>query len=296
MTILRSHWGPSGTLSLSGWDSLQLAGYSGDPLSAPLSATDGRVEFVDIDGDAAVKLTVKAGDTPVGGGWRSSLSATVYGHIFDWVAEAVPGASADAAYRDYRWSFMVPEQDLSFLILGDGSYFTIGGVHGTKDDDPADTVGGVPFDLQVRPDAFGRLRYTVRRNRDTDPTSTVLNNDIHHEEIASWPFRFGEWHDLHLHVLWSYSDAGYTTVYHNRRLIFAETAHANCQNNSPARGGFGNYPQIQCYTSDNEIAHTVYHRGLIVGDKDTVFADMYPDIPGAIPLERVSGPSGSSSL
>jgi hypothetical protein len=282
--VLRNCWGPSGTLSLAGFDTLFCSGYNKVPINAPASALDGRVEFVNIDGYPAVKMSVKAGDSSVAGGWRTKLAAKNYAHIIDWVGEGVRGAVADAAYREYRYCFMVPEQDVSFLKPGNRSFFSIADVHQVKDKNPPDAPGYGTWVVQVRPDTSGNLRYAIFRNRDSAPTSTVNNAAIQREEIASWPFRFGEWQDIHLHVLWSYSNAGYMTIYRNRRPIFVETGHANCENNSPARGGSGNYPQLGVYLSKS-INATVYHRGLLVGGKDATFADMYPELN---PADRVS--------
>jgi hypothetical protein len=292
MAVSLNYWGPSdGGLSLESFDTLFTSGYNQAPEDAPAATLDGRVEFITVDDEPAVKMTVKVGDSTVSGGYRTEFVLADFAHIADWVGEGVPGANGDAAYRDIRYSFMVPEQDLSFLS-NSGAYFICGQVHQTNDDD--DTAGFNPiWSAHVKVDAYGKYRFCIVRNEDTDEITTVDNGAIHRKEICSWPFRFNEWQDIHTHVRWSYSSLGYCTIYRDRRPIFIETEHANCQNNSLARGGSGNYPQFGVYTNDNATAHSVIHRGLLNGGKTATFAEMYPELSGAIPLERVSGPVAS---
>jgi hypothetical protein len=95
-----------------------------------------------------------------------------------------------------------------------------------------------------------------------------------------------------VYARWSYTSLAAMTVWLNRRPILVESGVLNCSNNAPSRGGGGLYPIIGV-TGSNDVAMDSYHRGILVGDYQSSFAEMHPEDSATVPLERVSGPVGA---
>jgi hypothetical protein len=295
MALEVNHWGPAGTLEgLSDFSAFEGNGVSDFIANLSASAMSERADLITIDGHSAIQITHFAGDATVASGNRTEISVNNYSGVYDWVGEGVVGATLNSSYKRYRVRFQVPEQDLSYLSGAGGPFFICAQLHTIPDDSPADTGGGQPaLSVHVRVDSYGRYRFALVQNHPSDATYT--GPDISHE-VASWPFRFGEWQDIHVHANpWSHSTAGNMTVYLNRRPIFAEISQPNCHNNSPDRGGGGLWPKFGCYGAPS-VFQRVVHCGYLLGDHEATFADMYPEIYGAVPLERVAGPSASIGI
>lgn len=259
------------------------------------AVVDDRADVVTLDGYPALRMRRYAGDPLAGSGRRTELVPNEYSQIYDWVGEGVGGASVDNAVRWYRYCFMVPSGfPLSYLSTTQGvSHVIFGQLHQVADTSPADTQGlGPALSINATVDAYGKYWFTITRNVDPTDTVTVLDYSVHAKNVVRWPLRFDVWQDVMIQTRWAYSSNGYCTVYLDRRPIFVEASGVSCPNNSPARGGSGNYPKMGIYTSA-DVDMTLYHRGLIVGDHEATFADMYPELDGAVPLERVSGPSSA---
>lgn len=286
MTILFNAWGPAGTLSsYDDFDRFQGNGVQDD---TPFDSGDvgDRADIVSMDGGNAIRVKRYAGDPQGASGNRTELLSQDEAHIAEWVAAAEAGADADQAYRWYRAAFMVPDDFPTSYLSTAGQFVILHQLHVRPDSNDAATSPGLA--VQIRVDSYGRLRYALMQNVSADAQQT--SNDV--VEVASWPFIPGQWQDICTTVHWSYTSAGTMTVYRNRRPILVQSGVGNTINNAPSRGGGGPYPKIGVYTSA-DLDMTVYHRGLIVGDKDATFADMYPELDNAVPLERVSGPVGA---
>lgn len=288
MALEINTWGPAGTLH----SIYDFSGFNGMGILDLIANVDpsilaGRVGLVEEDGAPAVRIRHYAEDITTLG-HRTEVAIDNYSGIYDWVGEAVPGATENASRKWYRWGVKIPPQDLSYLSGVGGPFFLVGQLLPVPDDSPADTGGGQPaLALHVRIDAYGRYRWAISQNHPTDATYT--GGDISHE-VASWPFRFNEWQDIVVHVdPWSYSSAGNMTVWRNRRQVFKETNQPNGHNNSPARGGAGFWAKIGCYGAPNVYMEAI-HRGFIIGDHASSFSEMHPDQPGAVALDRVVGP------
>lgn len=285
MALEINNWGPAGTLTavsnFSAWNGMGVQDFVPN-VDPALLAT--RTEIVTEDGYPAVRMRHYATDTTTSG-HRTELAVNNYSQIYDWVGESVPGADADESYKRYRFAFKVPHQDLSYLSGVGGTFFLVAQLLPVPDDSPADTGGGQPaFAIHVGIDSYGHYRWYMSQNHPTDATYTGGN--ISHE-VASWPFRFNEWQDIHVHANpWSYSSSGNMTVYLNRRPIFIETGQPNGHNNSPARGGAGFWPKFGVYGAPSVYMES-FHRGILIGDHEATFADMYPELDDAVPLERV---------
>jgi hypothetical protein len=280
MAFLWHQWALSGRLKVyTNYTTLQSNGYQGSPGSAPGTATTGRCEMVKIHGFWAVKLTRLAGDT----GPRTELVPSEISHIIDWIGEGVSGAQADKARRKYRWCFMVPTQDLSHL--GDGSFFLVGQLHQQSDTSPADTQGLEPsLGIQIRSDGSGGYNYVLVRNREPTATCTVDDPSVQAEVIYTWPFVFNRWVDILVDVLWSYTTLGWMTIRKNGKVVFKETAHGNCPNDSLDRGGGGQYKKLGAYVGQ-DVTATSYHRGSIVMDHASTVREAYSEV--ASPFRRM---------
>jgi hypothetical protein len=291
-----SRFGPHGTLTgITDFSRMEVNGVGDEPGNISAEVLGDRCDLVEIDGSLAFRMKRYAGDAP-GVGLRTELVRQQFAKIADWVDEEVPNASLNEAIRQYRWEFMVPEQDLSWLASS-GNHCIVWQMHQTSDTDPADTAGLNPaLACDIRVNHLGQARFAIVQNTDTDETTTVDNPAVHRAEVASWPLRFGVWESIHAVLSpWSYSSAGNLTVYRNRRPILERPDLPNCPNDSPLRGGYGLYAKFGVYMgSDNDF--TVYHRGYLTGDHEATFADMYPELSSAVPLERVSGPVASAAL
>lgn len=288
MALEINNWGSTGTLAsiydFSAFNGMGIQDFLPNVSTEILST---RVELVEDDGAPAVRFRHYEGDTTTLG-HRTEVSIDNYSGIHDWVGEGVPGATENAAKKWYRFGVKIPPQDLSYLSGVGGPFFLVAQLLPVPDEDPADTGGGQPaLAVHVRLDAYGRYRWALSQNHPTDATYT--GSDISHE-VASWPFRFDHWQDIIVNAdPWSYSSAGNMTVWINRRPVFIERSQPNGHNNSPARGGAGFWPKIGVYGAPNVYMEAI-HRGCIIGDHASSFAEMHPEISNAVPLERVSGP------
>lgn len=291
MGLIFKAWGLDGSLqSLNDFARWHGNGVQDDIENVTPEILGDRSELVHEDGAAAVVMRRHAGDPIAGFGKRTEFAANGgYSHLHDWVGEGVAGADAARAVRWYRTTFKTAPGFPTAFLASSGSWCILTQIHQVEDDSPADTVGNPSLQIGLSQDGFGRVVFIIRRNIDTDPTSTVYVKNTHTQEIVTWPYREDEWQDILIQARWSYSSAGYCTIYRNRRPIFIETGAPNTPNNSPARGGGGNYDKFGIYTSE-DAEMEVYQRGIIIGDHAATFADMYPELPGAVPLERVSGP------
>lgn len=290
-------WGLDGSLSsyldFATWNG---NGVQGDTTSIAASVVGDRASLESTNGALALNMKRYAGDAAAGSGNRTELAPSEFSDIHDWVAAGEAGALANDALRQYRVKFAVPSSfPLSFLRSAASQFIVFFQLHQGVDTSPADSAGLNPaLQVGVRVDAYGRYRFAVRRNNDPTATVTVQDDSVHLAEIVSWPFRFDEEQDIHVDIKWSYSSQGRCAIYRGRRPIFVEASGANCPNNAPSRGGYGMYPKIGIYTSA-DLDMIVRHRGLIVGDHEATFADMYPELTNAGPLERVAGPASSES-
>jgi hypothetical protein len=285
-----SKFGPAGTLNgITDFTRIHVNG--GTPLTSEVTAEmlGDRCVLETVGGYPAFRMKHHTGDALAASGRRTELVRESYSGIYDWVGEGVPGASTDDAIKEYRPEFMVPKQDLSWLS---SSFAIVWQLHQTPDDD--DTAGLNPaLSQQIKMDAYGRLRWALVQNFDTDETVTVNDPTKHTVEVASWPFKFDTWECPHIKAHpWAYSSNGNLTVYRNRHPVLVRMGTANCPNNTPARGGDGIYFKFGIYMGvDRDFE--IFHRGEVAVDHEGTFAEMYPEITGAIPLERVVGPKMS---
>lgn len=294
MGMIFKSWGLDGSLvGMTDFWRVQTNGYVGDTGLIGPSTLGDRVVLVQEDGYSALLTKLYDGDPETALGLRTEIVPNDYADILDWVGESVPGATEDDAKRRYRIACKVPSQDLSGQLAAGTKHLLVFQLHQVPDKSPADTAGGNPaLALHITYDGWGRLWWVVRRNVDPTETITVADGSIQQRRTSCWPFRFDVWEDIHVEVGWSYSSLGYMSIWRNRRPVFVEVGAVNCPNNSPARGGSGIYAKAGCYLYPPQDFR-VYHRGIIIGDKDATFADMYPELDGAVPLERVSGPSSA---
>lgn len=282
MTLLYNAWGDALTAdSFSRWQG------NGVQLDSPYvanSAVGERVQLVEKDESPALRIQRFEGDAEYANHpARSQLLMLDEAHIADWVAAGETGADADEAYRWYRMAFLLPSGFDTSYLLESGAYATLWTIYQRFDTSPADTGGAQgALALRIRKNSYGRLRYVLVRM--ATATTTQTGGEV--VEIVSWPYRTDQWQDVLVYARWSYTSLAEMTVWLNRRPILVESGVLNCSNNAPSRGGGGLYPIIGV-TGSNDVYMDSYHRGIIVGDKLATFADMYPELDGAVPLERV---------
>jgi hypothetical protein len=292
MTILFNKFGLAGTLSsyqdFPTWNGNGIQGPTTDP-NVQVAVGD-RANIVTIGNEKALVIKRYAGDPQAGSGYRTELVPDINSHIADWVGEGVGFATIADSIRQYRVCFAIPStQDITWVGDLTSPSCNLAQIHQISDDTPADTEGLQPtFAIQIRRNPQKIYRLAVLRNIDPNPTTTVANPALHSVESCSWPFSFDTFYDIHVAVKWSYTTLGYLYLYLNRRLIFSSVGVCNTPNNSPARGGGGNYLKLGAYES-LDYDFTVLHRGCIVSDGAN-FAEMYPELPAAQarPLETLA--------
>lgn len=291
MALLQHTWGPSGTLnSPNDFDRWQGNGAQTDP---PFAADVlERCTIQTLRGVPCALIERFVGDAafathPA----RSQFVDLDEPDLADWVGDGEAGADADNAYRWYRWAVLVPRGvDLSYLGQP-SAYFNVASLHHRRDQSPADTGGGQgALGMRIEVDDYGRYRWALARFAAPEGTHSSTGQT----EVASWPFRFDIWEDIVVRVRWSYSSLGEMTVWRNRRPILVETGVGNCNNDAPSRGGGAPYQMIGV-TGENDAYMAAYHKGIIIGDATSSFAEMHPEDSEAVPLERVMN-SGSTVL
>ncbi|MBI1397063.1 MAG: hypothetical protein GC151_13890 [Betaproteobacteria bacterium] len=274
-------WGLDGSLG----SFLDFSSFNGNGVQVSTSSLDAdtrgdRVDTVIADGYNALRVRRHEGDPMAGSGHRTELVPGDYSQDYDWTTYS--GYDANESVRWYRVCFLVPSSvDLSNL-------------------DWIDDAGNwlIPFQLHQVPDtgetgtpAFAirasETELWIRRNVDTSQPPATYNTDIHDQRIVAWPMARDTWHDIVIHVRWSYSTAGFMHIWLNRRLIYTETGVANCPNNHPDRGGGGQYPKMGIYEGpDREME--ILHRGLIIGDYAATWSDMYPEEASPVELPMIA--------
>lgn len=290
MTILFKAWGLDGSLtSANNFDRVQS---NGQQQNTPFDfgILEDRANVVSVDGYSALLMRRHVGDPETSAAVaRSEVLDLDTPQYADWTLE--DGYDANESYRWYRACFMLPASFPTAFLATEGAWAMPFQLATRPDTSPVDSVGTPSLAVAVKRDNYGALRFALFRNNDPDTASAVSDPAVHSQEICSWPYRTGEWQDILVHVRWSWSTDGEMTVWRNRRPVLVESGVGNAPNNAPIRGGGGPYPKLGIYSSNDE-AFDVYHRGLIIGDHAAIFADMYPELTSAVPLERVSGPVG----
>lgn len=245
-----------------------------------------RADVVQIGGSAALRIRRHAGDPIAGFGKRTELVPNDFAQIANWTGWA--GFNANETTRWYRISFMIPSTtDLGGYGRLNGYWAIVSQIHQVEDTTPADTQGNPTMAIECDANSIW-----IRRNRDADPTSTVFNADVHQELLSLWPMQRDVWFDVVIQVKWSWTTLGFLKMWLNDRLIFSETGVANTPNNHPDRGGGGNYLKMGIYHGlDKEFE--VYHRGAIIGDYQSTWAEMHPENPASLELPMLSHAGGS---
>lgn len=293
MTAFFKSWGLDNSLQVTDFASLQSNGVIGNPASVHLIGPDGnqRCKRVTVDGYPALEITVLPTDTITAFGHRTELipATTTGGTTTDTVGIADWGGADATKQRWYRVQFKIPKFDTSWLNIN-GSYLIVTQLHQQPDTSPADEVANPPLHFEIRD---GTLQLTNISCAQTVTTSS--NRTI--RTLLTLPLEFDKWYDFVVNVQWSWTTLGKIKVWKDRKLIYHDISAPNCVNNSGSRGGGGNYAKLGIYTGyplSNYTSQTlkIYHRGMVVGDENSSFADMYPELLNAVPIN----PDISSSV
>lgn len=231
-----------------------------------------RVDTVSIDGANALRIRRHEGDPIAGFGKRTELVPNDYSQVADWTD--VGGFNVNESIRWYRVKFMIPAHvDLSGFGRDTGYWAIVTQIHQDEDSSPQDTIRPPTMAIECN-----TSQLWVRRNRDANPTSTVYDAAVHSELLVTWPMVRDTWFDVVIQVKWSWTTLGFLKIWLNNRLIFSEVGRPNTPNNHPSRGGGGNYLKMGIYEGiDREFE--VFHRGAIIGDYASTWAEMHPENP-----------------
>lgn len=253
-------------------------------------------------GSPCLKFTVKATDAPSYGGARTEISPGIAVpsavELADW-----PGMASKE--RWYRWQWMIPEEfDYAKPNPAGGWFPCLAQVHEKSDTSPADEVGGPSFWVLLERDGF----YRVYNNRTApaDATQTVISTNYVARLLTAWPVVKGRWVDFVLRAKWGWTAVNaLTEIWVDRRKVFSEVgpvSQPNAFRNETARGGGKQYPKFGFYDKWHEQYgavmgdRVVYHRGLIVADEASAFAELFPESPYVVERAPRSGRSfGSGS-
>lgn len=271
-------WGLDGSLKVTDFSSLQSNGIIGSPSNIHGFGEIGGVycERVVKDGYQCVKMNVTPSDLITANGHRTELipaTATASGvtdfvGIADWTGQ-------ENTERWYRFSFMLPEFDTSWLNSGFSTWLVITQLHQDPDDTPADVVASPPIAFEIKDNKIVVTNFTC-----TDTITTNANRA--YRELYSTPLQFNKWYDFVVNVKWSWTNRGKVRIWSDRKQVYHDIAAVNCANNDPSRGSNGNYAKIGIYTHYpmNDYYNkplVIYHRGMIVGNESCSFSDMFPE-------------------
>lgn len=187
--------------------------------------------------------------------------------------------------RWYAFSTLIPEgihpaEDITFWQ-----------VHHSPDTSPDETTTALSPTIQCDITTLGGKPYIKVLNV-YDATATTTANSFTQRVLCYTPLVRGVWVDWVLHMIFSgTAGTGTTEIYKDRRLLFTETSHINTYNNSAARGGQGQYFRHGIYhwaSTWSLPTYIVYHKGVVVGDSASSFAE----VTGTTPLETIIGRGG----
>lgn len=287
--ILFSNWALNGSLAVAWPGTIEYNGTQAGSGTLPTGWAD--VVADPLGGDhSALKITVKPTDSAVVGGARTEIgeSSATNVEIADW-------AGYEDAARWYRAQWLVPD-DFDYTLpnpSGAGYKPCLFQVHERNDTSPADDIMAPTFWCLLEEDGAVRI-YNSLTSPASDTQTTSSNRWTRH--ITTVPSsNVGRWVDFLLRVKWGWTASNASMeIWINKRKVFAETGAAsqpNTFNNDPARGGGKLYCKLGLYEkwhSDwGSIVgrnRVVYHRGLIIGDENAAFADMYPEEMSAVEL------------
>ena len=278
MPVFFKSWGLDGSLRVTDFSSLQSNGVVGHASTHGFGASGGAYcERVVKDGFQAVKMVVTPSDLITANGHRTELlpatstgsGTTDYVGISDWVGQ-------ENTERWYRFSFMLPEFDITWLENPVNTWLVVTQLHQDPDDTPPDVTANPPIAFEIR---NGNI--VVINTGCADTVTTGSNNRIT-RELYSTPLEFNKWYDFIINVKWSWTTLGKVRIWSDRKQVYHDIAAVNCANNDPSRGSNGNYAKIGIYTHypmsdyyNNPLV--IYHRGMIVGNESCSFSDMFPE-------------------
>lgn len=278
MPVFFKSWGLDGSLRVTDFSSLQSNGVVGHASTHGFGASGGAYcERVVKDGFQAVKMVVTPSDLITANGHRTELlpatstgsGTTDYVGISDWVGQ-------ENTERWYRFSFMLPEFDITWLENPVNTWLVVTQLHQDPDDTPPDVTANPPIAFEIR---NGNI--VVINTGCADTVTTGSNNRIT-RELYSTPLEFNKWYDFIINVKWSWTTLGKVRIWSDRKQVYHDIAAVNCANNDPSRGSNGNYAKIGIYTHYpmNDYYNkplVIYHRGMIVGNESCSFSDMFPE-------------------
>lgn len=285
MGVLFKSWGLDGSLAVDSFSSLHSDGLVGSPISVHGVGANGNhhAARVDLDGGQAICMRVLQTDAIAASGHRTELvpATANYSGVTDYVGIADWGGAFSTQERWYRVQFKIPEFDTSFLE-NSATWMVVAQLHQDPDTTPADTVANPLIAWHV-------TGSTIQVMNVASSAQVTNNSNKVTRLLYEAPLVFNTWYDFVINVKWSWTTLGKVSIWHDLRKVYSETGVMNCANNTVARGSDGNYAKFGAYTKHPLSDYTgqdliVYHRGMIVGDESTVFADMYPERPGATEL------------
>lgn len=170
-------------------------------------------------------------------------------------------AGQTASRRWYRVKFMLPADHVWETWHGGSQRLVVFQLHDTVDTSPADY--GTSPSMWVIAKSDGTLWLEITSCPDAQTTSGNFTVRV--------PFQIrvvpGVPVELVFHYTWAWDSSGALEVWQDRRKVFWESGIANTLNHDPTRGGAGNFAILCCYTQADEIARTVYHWGIQIGDE-----------------------------
>jgi hypothetical protein len=178
---------------------------------------------------------------------RNSDPTTAQGIRSEYIAQT----DAIGSERWYYWRTYIPAGSWK-----DSEQMTIMQIHDTPDGGDA----GKEPTIRMYTDG----KFIVVRNC-YDPNATTTSNSATARDLCKIPFAYNTWIDLVLHAVWSATaGSGTTEVYANRRLVFKETSHINCANDTVGgyfKAGIYDYSHVS-----NFAPKLCYGQGVVIGD------------------------------
>ncbi len=130
-----------------------------------------------------------------------------------------------------------------------------------------------------------------------DPNAVTASGTVVRRELCKVKRVNNTWHEFVIYMKASWT-SGELTVWHNGYKIFTETGIPNTYNHQPANGGDGNFIEYGIYGAKSQqvSAHTIYHKGMQIGDETYTTFNGFMAACGSSTTEKQSFPNTKVSL
>lgn len=210
--------------------------------------------------------------------------------IVDW------GAPYAAVRRWYRFAVMVTSWQEEPRVVGyaknpESQLTVVWQLHDAADTTPADTYWEPP--LWLIDDGAGG--WSLRNAYDVNTLTGA--GTVVRRELCRVPRVLNQWQEFVIYMKPSWT-SGFMQVWLNGRRIFVESGVPNCFNHDPVRGGTYNFIEYGIYGAKSQqvTPHTVYHKGMQIGDEAYTTFDAFMAACGSSNREVSGFFSGAVSL